>query len=174
MVQQLSSPGGPTPPGPTETAGSAKGSDPEETSTHEPTDRLTQIVAHDRAEEDLWTSIYQNAWEESQDAQIVFNKDGKVFRANRKARLMLRCSRKQLIGKAVEELIPERFRAVHKHHSDNYVKDPSPRFMGVAEDLDLWLLTADGDEIQVEISLSPLESEHGLFINAVIRRKRGK
>jgi PAS domain S-box-containing protein len=174
MVQQVSLPRGPTPSGPADTDGSAKGSDQEPTVADEPSDRLSQIVAQERSDEQLWTSIYQNAWEESQDAQIVFNKTGKVFRANRKARLLLRCSQKQLSGKAVEDLIPERFRTVHKYHSDNYVNDPAPRFMGVAANLDLWLLTADGDELQVEISLSPLESEYGLFINAVIRRKRGK
>jgi PAS domain S-box-containing protein len=170
MVQELSLPKGPAPSKLSRTTNPAKGPDqfsvPDERS-----DRLKEIVAHDRAEEELWLSIYQNAWEESHDAQIVFDKSGNVFRANRKARLMLRCGQKRLRGKAVEELIPERFRAAHKHHSQNYVKDPSPRLMG--ENLDLWLLTTDGEELPVEISLSPLDSESGLFINTVIRRKRG-
>ncbi|MGD0568470.1 MAG: PAS domain S-box protein [Candidatus Sulfotelmatobacter sp.] len=171
MIQQLSLPVGPTFTGLTETASTAKGPDPETRAIKDPSDRLSQIVAQDRAEEELRLSIYQNAWEESHDAQIVFDKSGNIFRANRKARMMLRCGQKQLRGKSVQELIPDRFRAAHQIHVESYVKDPSPRLMG--ETLDLWLLAADGDELPVEISLSPLDTDSGLFINAVIRRKRG-
>jgi len=171
VIQQLSLPIGPTCTGPTEAAGAAKGPDQEARATNDPSDRLSQIVAKDRAEEELRLSIYQNAWEESHDAQIVFDQSGNIYRANRKARMMLRCGQKQLRGKSIEELIPVRFRVAHRIHVENYVKDPSPRLMG--ETLDLWLLAADGDELPVEISLSPLDTDSGLFINAVIRRKRG-
>lgn len=171
MIQQLSLPIGPTSARPTEDADTAKCSDQEIGATDDPADRLSQIVAKDRAEEELRLSIYQNAWEESHDAQIVFDKSGRIYRANRKARMMLRCGQKQLRGKSIEELIPVRFRVAHRIHFENYVKDPSPRLMG--ETLDLWLLAADGDELPVEISLSPLDTDSGLFINAVIRRKRG-
>jgi two-component system sensor histidine kinase DevS len=133
-------------------------------------DRLAQIVAQEKQDDELWLAICPDTWEVSQDAQIAFDKTGKVFRANRKARLMLGYSSRQLRGKTVEELIPSRFRTAHEAHRKGYVKDPVPRFMG--EDLALWLLTADSDEIPVEISLSPLESDRGLFINTVIRKKR--
>jgi hypothetical protein len=43
----------------------------------------------------------------------------------------------------------------------------------MGETLDLWLLAADGEELPVEISLSPIDTDSGLFINTVIRRKRG-
>lgn len=171
MVQQLTLPRGPTSLRSTETVSPAKESNQELTITDDSTERLSQIVAQERAEDELWVSIYQNAWEDSQDAQIVFDKAGRIFRANRKARLILRCSQKQLRSKSVEELIPERYRTAHRHHTERYLRDPSPQFMG--ERLSLWLLTADGDELPVEISLSPLDTEHGLFINAVVRCKRG-
>ena len=134
-------------------------------------DRLSRIVAHERWEEDLWLSIYQSAWEESYDAQIIFDQEGTVARANRKARLMLRCGSKGLNGKSVEELIPERFRSAHRVNTAEYLKDPTPRLM--SEQRRQSMLTVDGEDIPVEISLSPLDTESGLFINAVIRHKRG-
>jgi PAS domain S-box-containing protein len=154
-----------------EAADTAKGPEQELTLDAKTSDRLSQIVARDRVEGELWLSIYQGAWEESYDAQIVFDQQGKVFRANRRARMMLRSGQNQLRNKSVDELMPERFRAAHSVHTKNYMRDPSPRLMG--ETLKLWLLTSDGDEIPVEISLTPLDSDSGLFINTVIRRKRG-
>jgi PAS domain S-box-containing protein len=131
--------------------------------------RLSEIVARDRGESELWLSIYQSAWEDSYDAQIVFDQTGKLFRANRRARMMLRSGQNQLRNKTVNDLIPERFRAAHSGHTKNFVRDPIPRLMGGRRCL--WLLTADGDEIPVEISLTPLDSDSGLFINIVMRRR---
>ena len=136
--------------------------------SEQPLDRLTKIVDQEREDEELWLSICPATWEKSQDAQITFDKQGKVFRANRKARLMLGYSDSQLRGKLVEDLIPTRFREAHIAHRTEYVKDPNPRLMG--ETLALWMLTADGDEIPVDVSLSPQESDHGLFVNTVIRK----
>jgi PAS domain S-box-containing protein len=132
--------------------------------------RLNQIVTEERGENELWLSICPSAWEESHDAQIMFDKHGHVFRANRKARLILGYNQTQLRGKSVNELIPERFRTAHQVYHQRYVTDPVPRLMG--GNSCLWMLTADGDEIPVEISLSPLESDRGLFINIAIRKRR--
>jgi PAS domain S-box-containing protein len=134
----------------------------------EPLERLSRIIDQEREDEELWLSICPDTWEISPDAQITFDKQGKVFRANRKARLMLGYSQRQLRGKMVEELIPSRFREAHVAQRKNYVKDPWPRVMG--ESLVFWLLTADRDEIPVDISLVPVESDRGLFINTVIRK----
>jgi PAS domain S-box-containing protein len=135
-------------------------------------ERLSRMVEQDKLDDALWLSICPDTWELSQDAQIVFDKCGRVFRANRKSRLMLGYSHRQLRCMTAEDLMPERFRQKHHEHREAYVKDPMPRFMG--EDLELWLLTADGEEIAVAISLSPLESERGIFINTVIRKRRDK
>jgi len=154
-----------------EAADTAKGPDQELTLNAKTSDRLSQIVTKERVEGELLLSIYQGTWEESYDAQIVFDQKGRVFRANRRARMMLRSGQNQLRNKSVNELIPERFRAAHNLHTKNYLGDPAPRLMG-GEGKSLWLLTADGDEIPVEISLTPLDSDSGLFVNTVIRRKR--
>ena len=147
----------------------AKDPNPESSLADKTPNRLSEIVSRDRAESELWLSIYQSAWEDSYDAQIVFDQTGKLFRANRRARMMLRSGQNQLRNKTVNDLIPERFRTAHSGHTKNFVRDPIPRLMGGRRCL--WLLTADGDEIPVEISLTPLDSDSGLFINIVMRRR---
>src|SRR5262249_38711454 len=76
-------------------------------------------------------------------------------------------SRKELLGREVEILIPERF---HKSHIDNrteYTDTPRTRPMGAG--LELFCRRKDGSEFPVEISLSPLETEGGLLVTSIIR-----
>ncbi len=58
---------------------------------------------------------------------------------------------KELIGKAVEILIPARFRHRHIPNRENYIQQPFSRAMGAG--MDLVALKKDGTELPVEISL---------------------
>jgi PAS domain S-box-containing protein len=76
-------------------------------------------------------------------------------------------ARAELIGQSVELLLPERFRAAHVRHRTAYAAAPHTRPMGSG--LDLCGRRKDGTEFPVEISLSPMQTESGLFIISVIR-----
>ncbi len=72
----------------------------------------------------------------------------------------------ELVGKKVEELIPQRY---HHHHStlrENYNKKPERRPMGIGRDL--FALKKDGTEFPVEISLSHYATDDGNFAIAFI------
>lgn len=73
----------------------------------------------------------------------------------------------ELIGRPIEILIPERFREVHVKQRNEYAVHPVPRGMG--RNLDLWGRRKDGSEFSVDISISPVHTENGLSISAVIR-----
>ena len=75
--------------------------------------------------------------------------------------------REELLGQAVELLVPERLRDKHVEKRAVYFAEPGVRPMGVH--LDLSGRRKDGREIPVEISLSPLRSEGGLLITTAVR-----
>jgi PAS domain-containing protein len=72
-----------------------------------------------------------------------------------------------LIGQSIEMLVPERQRAQHHQHRDDYYSRPKIRRMGSG--LDLYGRRQDGSEFPVEISLSPVPTGNGAIVLSVIR-----
>lgn len=72
-----------------------------------------------------------------------------------------------MIGTGIEELVPEASRDVHRREREAYQLAPRARPMGVG--LDLKGRRRDGTEVPVEISLSPMETDRGRFVIAIVR-----
>lgn len=101
------------------------------------------------------------------DAIVIVNGDGRIELVNAQTQTLLGYTAVELAGESVEVLIPERFRAVHPRHRDDYYANPRTRPMG--QGMELFALSKDGREIPVEISLSPLQTEDGLLVISAIR-----
>ncbi len=71
-------------------------------------------------------------------------------------------SREAMYGREVEFLLPERFRRHHPEFRDQFALHPSARKMGVGRQLSA--LRADGTEFPVEIGLTPVSTDEGLFV----------
>jgi len=105
--------------------------------------------------------------ESAPDAIVGVNREGRITLVNAQTERLFSYTREQLLGQPVETLVPERFRGAHVGYRAGYVSTPQMRPMGASHHL--YGRRKDGSEFPVEISLSPLETEEGLLVTAIIR-----
>ncbi len=113
------------------------------------------------------SGLFEKLFESSPDAVFVTDPSGSIVRANAQAERMFGYDRQELVGQAVEILIPERFHSIHPKHRSDYARKPHTRPMGAG--LDLYGRRKDGSELPVDIMLSPLTLEGEAFVLTVVR-----
>ncbi len=106
--------------------------------------------------------------EAAPDAIVGVDEQGRVVFANKQTEVLFQYSREELLGRAVEILLPERFQKHHVIYRADYLSTPHVRSMGTAG-MELYGRRKDGSEFPVEISLSPLETKEGILVVSVIR-----
>ena len=102
----------------------------------------------------------------SPDPIVIVNKDERITYVNQKVCDSFGYGIDDLLGQSIDRLIPPRFRKGHGELMDSFFKQSNARSMGVGRELHA--LAADGTEIPVEISLSPIEYKGEVTVAASI------
>jgi PAS domain S-box-containing protein len=117
---------------------------------------MTSAMFPDGGQPDAW---FERIVEAALDAILVVDRNRLITFANGSAERFFGFGRAELIGRPLEQLIPERFRAQHLAHYARFIADPKARAMGAG--LELFGLRKDGVEIPIEIGLNPIETRGG-------------
>jgi len=102
--------------------------------------------------------------ESTADALVVTDLDGGIVLVNDRTETLFGYGSAELIGQRVELLVPTELRERHHEHVAAFVTAPKPRPMVCVEGQ-----RKDGSRFPIDISLSPLRSESGVFIASLVR-----
>jgi PAS domain S-box-containing protein len=107
--------------------------------------------------------------EEAPLAVLVVNDQGKIVFANRMAVTLFGYSRAEFVGKEIHFLVPSDRRAPHANFIAGWFKHPRARPMGA--DLGIAGQNKNGDLMDLNIQLSPVEADAGVLAVAWIEER---
>lgn len=116
---------------------------------------------------DLDDAALRRAVESAPDGIMVTDAGGRISFVNPMLARQFGYSEAELLGRHVEILLPESFRADHVRQRAAYSASPRARPMGSG--LDLRGRRRDGVEFPVEIGLSPITTATGSYVIAIVR-----
>jgi PAS domain S-box-containing protein len=110
---------------------------------------------------------FRELLEAAPDAIIEVDREGRILLLNLVTEKLFGYTREELLGQPVEILVPDALSGRHPQHRARYWDHPVTRPMGSG--LALHGRRKDGSSLPVEISLSPVKSDDGFRVTAIIR-----
>jgi two-component system sensor kinase FixL len=120
-----------------------------------------QITLRKRAEQQCRQLV-----EFAPEAMVIVNNDGEITLINEQAERLFGYGRKELIGKPVEVLLPERFRDKHPALVASYFVERTRR--ALSSELKVYGRRKDGTEFRIELSLNPIRLESDDVVMAIV------
>ena len=123
-------------------------------------------ISRDVTEKKLADERFRLVVEASLNALLMVDQSGKILLLNSQAEKLFGYTRDELLGQSVELLVPPEIRDIHPQLRQAYFADPKVRNMGSGRELEG--IRKDGSRVPVEIGLSPLETESGVYALASV------
>jgi PAS domain S-box-containing protein len=123
-------------------------------------------IMHDVTGRKQLEELFRRVVEWAPNAMVMINDRGTIEMVNVQVERVFGYARSELLGQAVEMLVPERFRRNHPGLRGSFFSDPQSRPMGAGRDL--FGLKKDGSEVPIEIGLNPIETGAGTMVLSAI------
>ena len=131
-----------------------------------PHESVLYAVAKDVTQRKLMQEKFKLLFEASPSALVMIDQTQKIVLVNSQAAKLFGYAAEELRGQALEIVIPERFRVPHPKFVADFLTAPQSRAMGTGRDL--WGLKKNGTEFPLEIGLSPVELDDGVYVLASV------
>lgn len=102
------------------------------------------------------------------DAIITVDHSQRIVVFNSAAEEIFRCNASQALGLSIDKFIPERFRAAHRRHIENFAKT-GVTARSLHSSPTLFAVRADGEEFPIEATISQVESEGEQLFTVILR-----
>ncbi|HEY3198703.1 MAG TPA: PAS domain S-box protein [Nitrospirales bacterium] len=110
-------------------------------------------------------AMFRALLETAPEAVIIVNRESRIVLVNARTERLFGYGRKELVGKDVDCLLPERFHGSHVLH---YTIDNGPATRPAGSD-EIYGLRKDDSEFPIEISSSPHQTQDGVLAMSAIR-----
>lgn len=105
--------------------------------------------------------------ESSSDAIILADSKSTIISWNNGAKQIFGYEKHEILGKKLEVLMPERFRAAHNAGVERYSQTKNPHVIG--KTVELCGIRKDGSEFPLELSLGSWETDEDIYFSGIIR-----
>jgi PAS domain S-box-containing protein len=112
-------------------------------------------------------TMLNSLFESAPDATILTNSEGKIIRVNRQAESLFGYPRHEMLGESIQLLIPTRYHVSHQKYQMGFLRKATARTMGIGRHL--YACRKDGTEFNVDIMLSPLQTDEEVLVISSIR-----
>ncbi|MBL8228706.1 MAG: PAS domain S-box protein [Bryobacterales bacterium] len=98
---------------------------------------------------------------------FLVRSDGRIVTANGEAGAIFGYGEGELTGRSIDELVPEAQRGGHAALRERFLSEPGRRLMARGRELRAY--RKNGDELELEVVLAPLDSREGRMVVAAVR-----
>ena len=112
-------------------------------------------------------TLFKTLFESNPDGIFIVNREGHIVQMNKQGEALFGYNQDELINTTIDALVPESFREKHSKYRDRYFAESSIKHMGGC--LGVSARRKDGSEFSVDIMLSPLHTNEGMYAICVVR-----